>query len=314
MLQLTNQLTADREKMAKQTEDYLNEEKRARAEIDILQAKISSLEAEIGELEGQIQFLQQQIDILKDIDRFDYVSLRGFYIGRSSDDFNNPIKAPGYDTMFSYKGGMKSSFKCGLEIGTVSHFQKLWTSHLRLGLNVNFSMQAMGPWSDSGANYKVTSDGLYIGTLGIGPQITCKPVKFVRLGVYARVVGSMLYNHYVNTEYQSGPVGKIAKYKLNVEMYNWALGYDFGIDASLRGISVGLVWEYMNATPKKNEFYTPANSNANLLINNSGQLTNPQAPSMVTSYSQPIHFDRYRLLVGFAIPTSKKKVLPNFIP
>lgn len=314
IVQLTSQLTTYREKMEKQTEEYLIKEKNAREEINSLQTKIASLELEIKELEIQIKHLQQEVDLLKDIDRFDYVSLRAFYIGRASDDFNNPVKSPMYDTMFSYRGGMKSAFKGGLEIGSVNHFQKLWTSHLRLGLNINFSMQAMGPWSDSGANHKAASDGLYIGTLGLGPQITYKPAKFVRLGVYARLVGSMLYNHYTNTEYQSGSGGEMTRYKLELEMYNWALGYDFGIDASLRGISIGFVMEHMSATPKQNEFYTPANRNANLLANNSAQLSNPGTIAVYTPYSQPIRFDRYRILVGFAIPTSKKKAQSNNMP
>ncbi len=202
---------------------------------------------------GLIQPGQKRQREKKSYDRFNYTYLRLAYYFPSS-GFNNPIAAgfPGSEN-FIVTEDLSHSFRLGLESGKVRHFMNLnlGTEMLKLGINSGIGLQAFGPDEKETVNAIVHSDGFYQLRLGLGPQITFKPIEDLRIGVYYRAGIALYYSGYRN-EQEVLLAGNSSRYDY-VETRFLNIGYngDIGLDFSWRSLSVGISYSMMKGRPSK---------------------------------------------------------------
>jgi hypothetical protein len=175
--------------------------------------------------------------VVKAFGKFNYTFVRVGYLFPSK-GFNNPIsEVPAASGNFSNQGAMPYMFRLGFESGKVRHFNKLnlGTPMLKLGIN-------------SG---KISTEGVYLIRLGLGPQLTFKPIEDLRIGVYYRANVAVCYSSYKNDETTTPAPETTRTDELKAYMINFIYEGDLGIDLSWHAICVGVSYSMMHVRPSK---------------------------------------------------------------
>ena len=185
--------------------------------------------------------------------RFNYTYLRLAYLMPVS-GFNNPMQA-GFtgSNNFTLIGDLHNSFGLGLESGRVRHFKKLnlGTDMLKLGINSGIALQGFGPGDKKDGNASAYTDGTYLIRLGLGPQVSFKPIEDLRIGVFYRAGIAVVYSSYVN-EQSADLGGNVIRYdKTDLHFLHYAYNGDLGIDCSWRALCISLTYSMMKARPSK---------------------------------------------------------------
>ena len=148
----------------------------------------------------------------------------------------------------------------GYESGKVRHFMKLslGTPKLKLGINSGIALQVAGRSSQELPNTTLSTNGFYLVRLGLGPQLTFKPAKNTRIGVYYRPGIAAFYTSYLNE--QRTPLDADRVLLDRVDLTLPALGYngDLGLDFSFKSLSVGLCYSWLKAAPRAGKAYDAA--------------------------------------------------------
>ncbi len=220
----------------------------------------------------------------------------------TNNSFNNPAASGQIAAMpFSFSSPISPNFKGGLGIGKVAHFLDIATPRVRLGINVDFSAQAFGKGDNSSHDsaYQAESKGTYIASLGVGPQVTFRPMPFMQVGVYGRIGISGLYSNYQNTEFLKNPKGEIQRYDAGVNMYNFSINQDLGIDITIYKLLVGLKWTFLKSRPGSNQFYTENDTDNRVLFfaDKEGK-KNVGTPAPI---DQAVSFNRISILLGITL-------------
>lgn len=220
----------------------------------------------------------------------------------TGDNFGNPTASGQIASMpFTFNGPIDPGFKGGLSLGKVAHFLDIATPMVRLGVNVDFSAQAFGKGTHSSVDaiYRAESKGTYIASLGAGPQVTFKPIHFIQMGVYGRIGISGLYSNYQNAEFVQDPNKSVQRYDAVVNMYNFSLSQDLGIDITIYKLMVGLKWTFLKSTPGSGHFYTENDTDNHLLFfsDKAGKV----ASGIPAPIDRTISFNRISILLGIAL-------------
>ncbi len=223
------------------------------------------------------------ISAKRNLKKFNYFYLRLSYPFASS-TFGNPMNQefPG-NQLFVSKDKLQHRFRAGLELGAVNHITELGHYMVKLGINYGFNFQTFGPFENRETHHRVASDGTYIATLGLGPQVTFKPVEAIRVAVFGRIGISALYHNYENVQETAG--------KVKLDMLNYGLAKDIGIDFTLKKFSVGFTWSFLNTAPGNGQLYIPENKEINSYTPVSGA---------GTPLNDKVYFNRVSFNLGFA--------------
>jgi hypothetical protein len=225
-------------------------------------------------------------NVKKNLKKFNYFYLRLSYPLPSA-DFGNPMTAGATNgTGFGFTGKIKHQYKAGLELGAVNHITELGYYMVKLGINYGFNVQMFGPFNDETTNYSVSSDGTYIGTLGLGPQVTFKPVEAVRIGLFARFGLAAIYHTYDNVQNNAN--------RVNLEMYNYGFAKDIGLDFTLKKFSLGFTWSFLKTAPNGGQLFVPDNKEANSYTDKTTTVPNS------VPLTHKISFNRAAFNLGFA--------------
>lgn len=192
-----------------------------------------------------------------DLGKFNYGYFRLSFL-RPLGAFNNPMAGKAFPQAaeFSYQGQIPNGvLTLGIESGRVRHINalSLGTPMLKLGINSGFALQAFGPGSVAGSNYDAETIGTYALRLGVGPQLTFKPIKEVRVGLYYRAGIGLAYTSY----YQSSYYGLNQEYshEIDIQSINYAYNGDLGIDASWGILSIGIAYSHMRTQLTKGQVF-----------------------------------------------------------
>jgi len=242
-----------------------------------------SVERETTEEETAIQ---EEIQ-LQDLGKFNYGYFRLSFL-RPLGNFNNPMQGASFAgaANFPYQDPVPNGIlTLGIESGRVRHFKKLnlGSPMLKLGINSGFGIHALGPKTLMGTNYEVRTNGTYILRLGLGPQLTFKPIPEVRVGLYYRANLGLAYSSYWQYSYY-GPAEDYYD-ELLIQALNLGYNGDLGIEASWNMLSVGISYSHMRARVNKGQIINTSEliegANTYIRMDESGdELTVPVNPKL----------------------------------
>jgi len=233
----------------------------------------------------------------QELGRFDYTFLRLGY-AFTGNAFYHPMEQLEQREYFHHTAVLKPSFAVGLDFGFTAHFRTLGTPKLRLGLNTNFNFQYFGSKTiaDAAAKYKVaTEDGSGIFCMGVGPQITFKPSRLIRIGVYGRIGLSVVAGNYNNTQLSRE---EDVEYQATVKVFNLAFfSKDIGVDVTFRKLIVGLSASFVKVSPRDGSLLSEDERNKNQFIR-----TNLVTSGTLSEDINPLlKFNRVALHLGLAL-------------
>src|SRR5690606_38150332 len=111
-------------------------------------------------------------------------------------------------------------------------------------------LHAFGPGEVSGDDFDISTNGCYILRLGLGPQVTFKPLEEVRIGLYYRLGIGAVYSSYQHAEYAGSQT-----HELNIQAINYAYNGDLGLDLSYGMLNVGLTFSHMRSYLEKGQIF-----------------------------------------------------------
>lgn len=199
--------------------------------------------------------------------------------------------------LFNYKDQLKPSFSIGLDLGFVMHVARLGTPAVRLGVNTNFNFQYFGGKTEENADRKyeiTTEDGTGLVSIGVGPQVTYKPAKQIRLGLYGRVGATAIGGKYRNEQTSAE---NDFKYRLNLKMLNVAFSQDIGLDVSYRKLLVGVSASFAKIAPRKTSLLSEEDQKDNYF-----RVTDLETGAESTSNFNPdLNFNRITIHLGLSL-------------
>lgn len=183
---------------------------------------------------------------IRDYGKFNYAYFRLAFL-RPTGAFSDPLSTAEFPGKAQFRSGEEirnNLLTLGLESGRVRHFNKipLGTPMLRAGINSGFALHAFGPGEVYGEDFDISTNGSYILRLGLGPQVTFKPLEEVRIGLYYRLGIGAVYSSYFHAEY----IGNHT-HELNIQAINYAYNGDLGLDITYGMLNVGLSFSHMRS-------------------------------------------------------------------
>lgn len=195
----------------------------------------------------QVQAQEDMVAVQsRDYGKFNYAYVRLAFL-RPTGAFSDPLLTAEFPGKTHFRSGEEirnNLLTLGLESGRVRHFNKipLGTPMLRAGINSGFALHAFGPGEVYGEEFDIATNGSYILRIGLGPQVTFKPLEEVRIGLYYRLGIGAVYSSYMHAEYIGSQT-----HELNIQAINYAYNGDLGLDITYGMLNVGLSFSHMRS-------------------------------------------------------------------
>lgn len=162
---------------------------------------------------------------------------------------------------------------------------------LRAGINSGFALHAFGPGEAGGEDFDISTNGTYILRLGLGPQVTFKPLAEVRIGLYYRLGIGAVYSSYTHAEYAG-----MHTHELNVQAINYAYNGDLGLDITYGMLNVGISFSHMRSYLQKGQIFNLGDVDGAV---NAYQHYDDHSDSDPVPVNPLLRWNRFAVSVGF---------------
>ena len=240
---------------------------------------------------------------LRPYGRFNYTYIRIAKLFPGA-GFANPVAGgfAGSEHFTNYEAAT-FPYTLGFESGNVRHFMKLrlGTEMLKLAINSGIALQAYGSSNEQRDNAVVTNGGVYLVRLGLGPQVTFKPIADIRIGVYYRAGIAALYSDYTNEQTTAPAADVTRKDRVNATLLNYNYNGELGFDCSWHALNLGLSYAMLSCRASSGVLFSSEDKTTRNVYTSVTTRNGVQEGATVTTPIDPaIKFNRFSVSVGFS--------------